>query len=105
MSELQRHASYASCFNKQAGPIFNQRGRYNSVDDHRDAGTKTAVLSASDVQTIVERVMPFKCDAIYGSFWNAVILKKRQACSGGFGRTAHWMARTRSPELNCLARQ
>jgi hypothetical protein len=76
MSELQRHASYASCFNKQAGPIFNQRGRYNSVDDHRDAGTKTAVLSASDVQTIVERVMPFKCDAIYGSFWNAVILKK-----------------------------
>jgi hypothetical protein len=51
-------------------------------------------LGASAVRTIAERVMPFKYDAIYGAFWNAVIPENAShAMEVSVARHIEWLER------------
>ncbi|MET0879852.1 MAG: MBL fold metallo-hydrolase [Tardiphaga sp.] len=48
----------------------------------------------SAVQTIADRVMPFRYDAIYGAFWNAVIPQgAKQAMQASVARHIDWLGR------------
>jgi len=59
-------------------------------------------LGASAVPTIAERVMPFKYDAIYGAFWNAVIPEEAEhAMEVSVARHIEWLKRE-APELKSL---